>query len=464
MRQRLLGVLVAALTLVLVSCGGGGGGAAGGPPPLGTVDIGAMPTQALRQGGTFRWALDLLPVNFNYNQVDGAEFNNSRVVYSAIPHLWLAQPDGTVKMNENYLVSATLTSTNPQVVTYTLRDEAAWSDGTPMTWQDFRAQWQAMNGSNKEFLIATSTGYKDIASVERGVSDKQAVVTFASPFSDWQVVFDPLYPASTNTNPAVFNTGWTQGLPVTAGPFKVGQIDRTGKTITMVRDDKWWGSKPKLDQLIFRSVPRVAQFDSLANNETDLVEVGVDVNAYTRALRAPGVTVRKALAPNFRHITFNGHPGSIVADQQLRIAIQKAINRQAIAQALTGRIVPGPKPLGNHIYVQGEDGYQDNSQIVSYDPAEASRMLDALGWTRQGQGTRSRNGQQLVLRDVIPTETPQAEQEARQVQQFLGEVGIKVDITPVPANEFFNKNITPGNFDICHFAWIAVPLPVTVTS
>jgi peptide/nickel transport system substrate-binding protein len=188
------------------------------------------------------------------------------------------------------------------------------------------------------------------------------------------------------------------------------------------------------------------------------------VNAYTRALRAPGVTVRQALAPNFRHITFNGHPGSIVADQQLRIAIQKAINRQAIAQALIGRIVPGAKPLGNHIYVQGETGYEDNSQIVSYDPAQASRMLDALGWTRQGQGIRSKNGQQLVLRDVIPTETPQAEQEARQVQQFLGAVGVKVDITPVPANEFFNKHITPGNFDICHFAWISVPFPVTVTS
>jgi peptide/nickel transport system substrate-binding protein len=465
MRQRLLGVLVAALTLVLVSCGGNGGsGVAAGPPPLGTIDIGATPAQALREGGTFRWALDLLPVNFNYNQVDGAEFNNSRVIASAVPKLWLAQPDGTVKMNENYLVSAALTSTNPEVVSYTLRDEATWSDGTPMTWLDFRAQWQALNGKNKAFLISSSTGYQDIASVERGKSDKQAVVTFATPFSDWQTIFNPLYPASTNTNPAVFNTGWIQGFPVTAGPFKVAQIDPVAKTITMVRDEKWWGHKPRVDRIIFRSIQRVAQFDSLANNETDYAEVGVDVNAFTRAQSAPGVTVRKALAPNFRHITFNGHPGSIVADQQLRIAIQKGINRQAITRALVGRIVPGATPLGNHIYVQGEDGYQDNSQIVTYDPAEASRMLDTLGWIRQGQSTRAKNGQQLVLRDVIPTETPQAEQEARQVQQFLGAIGVKVDITPVPSNEFFNKHITPGNFDICHFAWIAVPFPVTNTS
>jgi peptide/nickel transport system substrate-binding protein len=318
-----------------------------------------------------------------------------------------------VKINEDYLTSAALTSTNPQVVTYTLRDEATWSDGAPMTWQDFRAQWQALNGSNNAFQIASSTGYKDIASVERGTSDKQAVVTFATPFSDWQTIFDPLYPASTNTNPAVFNTGWTQELPITAGPFKVAQIDRTANTITVMRDEKWWGRKPRLDRIIFRAIPTEAQFDAVANNETDFTDIGPDINSFTRAQSATEVTIRKALAPNFRHITFNGRPGAILADQRLRIAIQKGINRQAITQALIGRIVPSATPLGNHIYVQGQQGYQDNSQLVGYDPAEASRMLDALGWIREGQGTRRKNGRELVIRDVIPTQTPTSEQESR---------------------------------------------------
>ena len=464
MRQRLLGVLVALLALVTALVGCGGGGAAGAHGPIGNVDIGAVPAQQLKDGGTFRWAIDLMPVNFNYNQVDGAEFNNNRVIASAIPHLWLAQPDGTVKMNGNYLTSATLTSTNPEVVTYTLRDEATWSDGTPITWRDFRAQWQALNGSNKNFQIASSTGYSEIASVERGTSDKQAVVTFATPFSDWQTIFDPLYPASTNTNPDVFNKGWTQGLPVTAGPFKLEQIDQTAKTITMVRDPKWWGTKPRLDRIIFRALPRVAQFDSLANNETDYVDIGTDVNAYTRALSTPGITIRKALAPNYSHVTFNGRPGTILADQKLRIAIQKGINREAITQALVGRIIPGIKPLGNHIYVQGEKGYQDNSQVIAYDPAEASRMLDSLGWTRQGQGTRTKDGKELVIRDVIPTETPASEQAARQIQQFLAGIGVKVDIMPVPSNDFFEKHVRPAAFDITQFSWIAVPFPVTTSS
>ena len=465
MRQQLLGVLVATLTLVLVSCGGGAGGPVGAGPQIGAIDIGAAQADTLRDGGTFRWTIDLLPPQFNNNHVDGTELNLKKVIGSVIPFIYVAQPDGTVRINEDYLTSATLTSTNPQVVTYTLRDEATWSDGTPMTWQDFRAQWQALNGSNNAFLIASSTGYKDIASVERGTSDKQAVVTFATPFSDWQTIFDPLYPASTNSNPQVFNTGWTQGVPVTAGPFRLEQIDRTAKTITVVRDEKWWGRKPRLDRIIFRSIPREAQFDALANNETDYVNsIGTDVNAFTRAQSAVGVTVRRALAPQYQHITFNGRPGTILADQQLRIAIQKGINRQAITQALIGRIVPGAQPLGNHIYVQSVAGYQDNSQAFGYDPAEASRMLDALGWTREGQGTRRKDGRELVIRDVIPTATPRAEQESRQVQQFLAEIGVKVEIIPVPSDDFFEKHVDTANFDITHFAWIGVPFPVTTKS
>ncbi|MDQ4104512.1 MAG: ABC transporter substrate-binding protein, partial [Actinomycetota bacterium] len=332
------------LALVLMSCGGGGG-AVGPGPQIGTIDIGAVPAQTLRDGGTLRWPLAGFPPNFNYNHLDGTYVPNEEVIGSVMPYLFLSQADGTVKINENYLKTAELTSANPQVGTYTLRDEAAWSDGTPITWRDFQAQWQALNRSNSAFLISSSTGYTDIASVERGTSDKQVVVTFARTFSDWQSLFTPLYPASTNTNPQVFNTGWTQRLPVTAGPFKVTQIDQTAKTITVVRDEQWWGPKPRLDRIIFRDIPAEAGFDALANNEIDFVDIGPDINAFTRAQTTPAVVVRKALAPNFRHITFNGRPGTILADQQLRIAIQKGINTRAITQAQIGRIVPDPAPL-----------------------------------------------------------------------------------------------------------------------
>ena len=55
---------------------------------------------------------------------------------------------------------------------------------------------------------------------------------------------------------------------------------------------------------------------------------------------ATTTTETQQLPTNIRFVgsTFNGRPGNILADEQLRIAIQKGINRQAITQAQIGRI------------------------------------------------------------------------------------------------------------------------------
>ena len=63
-------------------------------------------------------------------------------------------------------------------------------------------------------------------------------------------------------------------------------------------------------------------------------------------------------------------------------------------------LVDNPTPLGNHIFVAGQEGYQDNSAAVAYDPEKAKAELDALGWKQDGQ-FRAKDGRQLVIRDVL---------------------------------------------------------------
>ena len=470
MRTRRPLALLAAATaavLALTACGGDGGGGGGGGTDAGQVgsnDINPMPVDQLREGGDFRWTISELPPNFNYHQLDGTLGDNAEVIGSMMPGAYDSLPDGTVELDPAYVESAELTSEDPQVVTYTINPDATWSDGTPITWEDFRAQWQALNASNPAYRVTSTTGYEDIGSVERGADDKQAVITFATTFSDWQSLYSPLYPKSTNSNPEVFNTGWLETLPVTAGPFKLENIDRTANTITVVRDENWWGDPPKLDRIIYRAIPTDAQIDALANNEVDFIDIGPDLNAFTRAQTLQGTTVHTALAPDYRHITFNGAPGSILADQQLRIAIQKGIDRQVIGTALIGRLRPDVRPLGNHIYVEGLKGFQDNDEIVSYDPEDAGQMLDELGWTRQGDGIRMKDGQPLVIRDVIPTNVATSDQESRIVQQQLRQIGVDVQIDVVPLDDFFEGFVNVGNFDIAHFSWLGTPFPASSSS
>src|SRR3712207_9494898 len=77
---------------------------------------------------------------------------------------------------------------------------------------------------------------------------------FRSPYADWQALFSPLYPASTNSDPNVFNTGWTTGPQVTAGPFPLDNIDTAAQTITLVPDPAWRGDAPPPDRIIYRGI------------------------------------------------------------------------------------------------------------------------------------------------------------------------------------------------------------------
>ena len=100
----------------------------------------------------------------------------------------------------------------------------------------------------------------------------------------------------------------------------------------------------------------------------------------TIAQRTKGISIRRAPAPTWSHFTFNGAPGSILADKALRLAVSKGIDRHTIAKVVQYGLTSDPVALSNHIYVAGQKGYQDNSAVVPYDPDEAKRELDALGW------------------------------------------------------------------------------------
>jgi peptide/nickel transport system substrate-binding protein len=470
MRIRSTTVMAIITALALTACGGGPGGGGGAPvvapdqQQQGQNEINPVPRDQIPDGGDLRWPLDQLPDNFNRNQVDGTLGVNGEVMSALMPGAHRTLPDATVEVDTDYFTSIELTSSEPQTITYTIRPEAMWDDGTPITWHDLQAQWQAMNGGNPAFQASSTTGYEDIASVERGVDDKQAVVTFARVFSEWRSLFSPIYPVSTNTDPAVFNTGWINAVPTSAGPFRFESIDTTAQTITLVRNDEWWADRAKLDRIIFRVVERGALADALANNEIDWYAIGSDVNLFARAQNIPGAEIRQAVEPRYNHITFGGAPGAPLADPTLRRAVAQAIDRQAIARALIGQIVPETTPLGNYIYVQGSRNYVDHSQVVAFDPAASAAALDQLGWTSPGAGqVRTNNGRPLNLRLVTDAGNPITERITALIRSQLGAAGIGVELVQAAAGDFFDQYVTPGNFDMVTFGWEGTPFPVTST-
>jgi peptide/nickel transport system substrate-binding protein len=461
---------VTAVALVVSGCGGGssdsGSGSSGGGEQQSATENQTNPVDRdqLVQGGSFRWPLSEMPPNFNYNQLDGALDPNEDVISALMPEAYEFSADSTPSVNENYFSSVELTSEDPQVVTYTINPDAVWSDGKPITAADLVSQWKALNGTNPAYNVASTTGYEEITSVEQGTDEKQAVVTFSNPYADWQALFSPLYPASTNDDPNVFNTGWTTGPQVTAGPFKLDTIDTAAQTITLVPNDTWWGAKPVLDSIVYRVMDPDASIDALANGEVDFVNIGPDVDAYSRATTLQNVDLRRAGGPNFRHITVNG-TSPVLSDVNVRQALAKAIDRQTIAEALLGPLGGKAQKLDNHIFMTNQEGYQDNAGDLSEaDVDAANKQLEDAGWTRTGDATRTKDGQTLTIRFVIPSGVAASQQEAELVQGMLKQVGAEVDIQTVPVGDFFQSYVNTGDFDFTVFSWIGTPFPISSSS
>jgi peptide/nickel transport system substrate-binding protein len=457
MKTRRLGVaaLVVALTISACSSGDQTPPSAGGEAEVGTSsDMNPQDPATLRQGGNLRLALTEFPSNFNSLHIDGNTADAGAMLRATMPRAFRVASDGKTSVNTDFFTNVELTSTDPQVVTYTINPKAVWSDGTPITWEDIASQINATSGKDKAFAIASQNGSDRVGSVTRGVDDRQAVMTFAKPFADWQGMFagnTMLLPKSMTANPEVFNTGQLKGPGPSAGPFIVSALDRTAQRITLTRNPKWWGTPPLLDTITYLVLDDAARIPALQNNALDATGLA-SLDELTIARRTAGIAIRRAPSASWYHFTFNGAPGSILADKALRLAIAKGIDRQAIANVSQRGLVDNPVPLNNHIYVAGQEGYQDNSAVVPYDPEKAKQELDALGWRMNGQ-FREKDGKQLVIRDVL-YDSQTTRQVGQIAQNTLAQIGVKLDLDAKSGGGFFTNYIIVGDFDIAQFSWV----------
>lgn len=426
-----------------------------------TSDVNPQNPATLRDGGDLRLALTEFPPNFNTLHIDGNSADVGGMVKATLPRAFVIGPDGSTTVDTDYFSSVELTGTNPQVVTYTINPKAMWSDGTPLSWEDIASQIHATSGADKAFAIAGTNGSERVKSVTRGVDDRQAVVTFAKPYAEWRGMFagnGMLLPKSMTATPEAFDKGQLSSPGPSAGPFIVSSLDRTRQRIVLTRNPKWWGERPRLDSITYLVLDDAARLPALQNKAIDASGIG-SLDQLTIARRTKGISIRRAPTPTWNHFTFNGAKGSILADPALRHAVAEGIDRQSIAAVTQHGLSSNPAALNNHIYVEGQQGYEDNGGVVAYNPEKAKQELDALGWKLNGQ-FRERDGQHLVVRDLF-YDAQTTRQFGLIAQHSLAQIGVKLELSAKAGSGFFTNYINVGAFDIAQFGWMGDAFPLS---
>ncbi|MFG3118765.1 ABC transporter family substrate-binding protein [Streptomyces sp. NPDC048197] len=375
-------------------------------------DIAPAPRGELKDGGTLRWAVDAMPGTFNAFQAD-ADATTARITGAVLPSMFTVDANGTPQRNADYLDAADVSARDPkQVVTYKINAKARWSDGKPITAADFIAQWTALRGKDNAFWTARNAGYDRIGKVEQGAGAHEVKVTFARPYADWRSLFTPLYPQSVMGSPNAFNDGVRERLQVGAGPFLVQKRDADEGRVVLVRNPSWWGARAKLAKIVLQALPADKRAAALADGSIDVAAVdraaakrveaagkadgnagpqpgraagpGTRAAAGSKALR--GYVIHKALEPAYTQLALNGSSGPL-ADDRVRRAVARAIDRQALADTVLKPLDLPSKPLGSHLLMAGQPGYEDHSDALGdQDTGAAKALLADAGWKPDGAG------------------------------------------------------------------------------
>lgn len=356
------------------------------------------------------------------------------------PQLTLFDGDGTYHPNPAYLTDVKDELVDGKtVVTYTINEDAVYNDGTALDWTAFENTFKFNNGSNPDVQVNSTDGYELIESVERGETDKQAVVTFKQAYPWWEGLFGTLVPPQVKDADTFMNAYLKKVNPEWgAGPFKVENVDFEGGTASFVPNEKWWGEEPKLDKITYRQMEDQASLNAFRAGEIDATGVSSRDRLATAKEMGDSIEIRTALNPANYLMTINSTaPG--LDDIKVREAIMRGVDREQLAAIRFQGLGYTEDLPGSFNLYQTQEGYEDNfGEVIQYDPEKAKELLKEAGYDESNP---------LSVRYVTLGDSPMIQATTTALQAMLRNIGIDVQVEERPSSDF-SKVVSERDFDL----------------
>ena len=424
-----------------------------------------------KPGGTLTYVLEKTLAGWNQIYTPSNVFEIAEVEDGLLPGAFLAGSDLKPFLNTDLMVSAEQTKTDPQTLVYKINPKAVWDDGTPINFDDFKYLKDASDGTTcpaAKCQPSSTSGYDAIASMAGSDGGKTVTVVMKTPFADWQSMFGALLPAHiakqhggvTGASIAKSWLWFDKTQPTwSGGPMKISKYVKD-TSITEVPNPQWYGkTKSKLDKLVFQIITDQSQEPTaLQNHEVNAIYPQPNADLVNQVGQIQNISTYLGKGLVWEHFDFN-EKNKFLKDQVLREAIFTAISRKDIIARTVGQYVPGAAPLGNHMYVPGQPGYQDNYKDTKQgtgDVAAAKTLLTNAGYTGVGSALKTKDGQAVTFRCTYSAGNANRKTECTVAQNTLKQLGIDVTLkTTQDLSELGN-----GNFDMIVFAWVGTPFVV----
>jgi len=348
-------------------------------------------------------------------------------------------------------------SKNNLTITFHLRPNLHWTDGTPFTSADCAFTLHLIQSKH------TQSPYKSDYIKVIGVETPDAL-TFVAHYSE---PFSPALSSWTSLNilpkhvfehEDIMHTKLARHPQATIGPYRLADW-QAQQSILMRANPDYFDGPVWITERLTRIIPDPAtQFLELSAGKLDTMNLSPI--QYTRLFNTkPRLKANynryKYLGFIYTYLGFN-LKRPLFADRHVREAIAYAINRQEIVDGVLlglGKVIASP-------YKPGTKWVNTRLHPRPYDPDKAREILRSDGWSdHNGDGVLDKDGKPLSFTILTNNGNTQRANTAIIIQQRLKDVGIEVKIRLVEWSAFIGNFIDKRNFDAVILGWSLSPEP-----
>lgn len=359
------------------------------------------------------------------------------------------------------------------VWTLKIRDGVTWSDGEAYDADDVVFTIELLRTGPAEINFAHAIEMQTWVASVRKIDQLTVEFTLTAPNPRFQLDYFSvkifrnvtILPEHiwTGQDPLTFeNYDPDQGWPVFTGPYTLASTSQN--LVTYERNPDWWGAKAGFQEL---PAPEFLEFEAAeteeilvaraSNNEFDFLDditTGAYETMHARNEAMVSWDSEKPYSwadPCTRLFSFN----TMVApwdDRDMRWAVNFAVDKDEIVDIAyegsttkAAMFFPPYTLLEDYVQLLEDEGVFEEFPVLEHNPDKAAQLIESKGYTREGEGYYTRDGQELALQIDTPTEAAELSRYAEVIAEQLERIGIRTTLRRLQF-PVFADNIKLGEF------------------
>jgi peptide/nickel transport system substrate-binding protein len=340
-------------------------------------------------------------------------------------------------------------SSDGKTFTFWLRDDLKWSDGSPITVDDFLFAYEQASRDDSRYvqldIVQDIASFRapDRTSIEvtlREAKPRDVALGVANVINPVpKKIWEGKSWSDTASNPEILNPS------VVLGPFRVQEFKIAERAVYSPVESYFAGRArvPRVEILASQQ-PTVA-YESLKGGRANWVK-SLPPAQYAEAKANPDLDVKQWVPANasYRTLEFNmARP--LLADRRVREALSVAVNRaDLIDVAEQGLATP------QYGFVQPTNQKWVNPAIDKYDfnMDRARQLLVDAGLRQEGGKLIGKDGQPVKLQVLFPSSSGPRAKIAAYLQQQYRDLGIEVEVKGLDFNAYTDLVQNRKEFDL----------------